>query len=572
MDTKIEIQKLIAEALQKAFSVNVPVEEIHLEHPADRSHGDWATNVAMALTKEIGQNPRQIAEQLVATFPQKVIVEKVEVAGPGFVNFTLAKEVLWKSVLQVLSDKDSYGNSGALQGKRIMVEFAHPNPFKSFHIGHLRNIILGESICRMLESQGAEIVRTNYQGDVGMHIAKCLWSLRTVDSANYPTSADEKVALLGKNYALGAQAFEESEEAKSEIKEINKKIYSKEDPEINRLWDLGKDWSLEKFHEIYERMGTSFAREYMESEVSDDGLKRCHEALEKGILEESDGAIVFRGDKYGLDTRVFINSEGLPTYEGKEMGLAYREFTDFGDIDLCIHNVGSEQISFFKVTFKVEELLSPELFAGKQYHNAYELVGLKSGKMSSRKGQVVLGNDILNEAVQKIIEVVKQRGDEQYDAEMAEKVGVGAVKFSFLKVSAFKYLAFDMDASLSFEGDSGPYVQYTYARAMSLLREAGEVNPPADYVGAASAELAIMAQLIRFAEIVQLAVSEYSPHHIVGYLSELGQLFSSFYNQFPVLKESDEKKKKARIALTAATAQVIKNGLRLLGIETVERM
>lgn len=578
------IRASISKAVRNAYSYSISIQDIMLERPQDESHGDWSANIAMTLASQLRKSPREIADKIVSELKKSKSekIEKVETADPGFVNFKLADNQYIQNLEQILREEEDYGNSDRLSGKRIMIEFAHPNPFKAFHIGHLRNIILGESLVRLTESQGAKVIRANYQGDVGMHIAKCLWALKDIDSKNYPDTADEKVALLGKLYAKGASAFEEDPKAKQEITAINKKIYTKEDSQINKLWTLGKKWSLEKFHEIYKRLYTTFEREYFESETLDTCKKYIEKAQEKGILKESQGAIVFDGSKYGLDTRVFLNSEGLPTYEGKELGLAYMEFTDYGNIDLCIHNVAVEQISFFKVTFKVEELLEPKLFKDRQYHNAYEFVGLKKGKMSSRKGNVILGNDILNEAHNKIAKVISDRKEITNKEETAEIIGVGAVKWSFLKISPFKYLAFDLESSLNFDGDSGPYLQYTYARSRSILREAeksetdkktiGNILDSKESVLQSDEEKSLLRWLERFPEVVEKASIDYSPNLICSYLFDLAQRFNSFYKNNPVLKAEREEDKIARLALTKATSIVIKRGLDLLGIKTVEKM
>jgi arginyl-tRNA synthetase len=566
---KHNIQQLISTALKAQFDIERQAESIHLEHPADAAHGDWSTNVAMTLAKELQTNPRDIATKLVAELQSKLPeIEKVELAGAGFINFYISPSIFKQTLATVLQQAEKYGKGEALVGKRIMLEYAHPNPFKSFHIGHLRNILLGVSLIQLLENQSAEVIPVNYQGDVGMHIAKCLWSFRKVSPDTYPTTADERVKLLGACYAEGADLFEKDEAIQAEIKDINKLIYTGEDAQITELWELGKKWSLEKFQEIYDRVGAKFVKQYMESEVMELGVAKVNEAIEKGILEESEGAVIFDGTKYGMDKRVFLNSQKLPTYEGKELGLAYREFTDYGNIDLCIHNVAVEQISFFKVTFKVEELLDSAMFAGKQYHNAYEFVGLKKGKMSSRTGNVILGNDILNDAREKIGEFMK----EAPDADIAEKLGVAAVKYSFLKVSPRTYLAFDFDESLSFEGDSGPYLMYTFTRAKSMLNQAdGYQMPDLQNVLGSEVEGALLKHLGKFPEVTATAAAEYAPHLIALYLHGLAQLYNTFYNSLPVLK-AEEPDRSARLALTAATAQVIQNGLKLLGIETVERM
>lgn len=566
---KLDIIKQINKALGKEL-----VQASDLVYPPSWSDfGDISFN-CFFLMKKFSKPADKIAENIVSKIVISSIIIKIEAAGP-WVNFILDKEKLAEDVLKEIGkQKDGYGENNELKGKNIMVEFAHPNPFKSFHIGHLRNIFLGESIVRILETEGAKVIRTNYQGDVGMHIAKCLWAFQKVAKSKYPKTADKKVALLGKCYSKGAAAYEKNKKAQAEIVEINKKIYSCEDKKINQLWELGKKWSLEKFHEIYSRVYTTFDKEYMESEVIDDGLKYVAKALEKGILKKSQGAVVFDGKKYGFDTRVFLNSEGLPTYEGKELGLAYREFKDFGKIDLCMHVVAVEQKSFFKVTFKVEELLNKRIFKGKQYHHAYEFVGLKKGKMSSRKGEVVLGDDILNEANEKILKIVKSRKEIKNKKDVAEIVGIGAAKYGFLKISPFKYLAFDIEESVSFSGDSGPYLQYTYARIQSIVRKSKIKNQKSKILYSKlieNKEHGLVLKLAKYPGVVLKAGKNYDPSEIAKYLFELAKEFNDYYHSVPVLK-AEKEVRQARLALITAVSQVIKNGLDLLGIKTVDEM
>jgi arginyl-tRNA synthetase len=250
------------------------------------------------------------------------------------------------------------------------------------------------------------------------------------------------------------------------------------------------------------------------------------------------------------------------------------EFEDYGHIDLCIHNGAVEQLSYFKVVFKVLELLDPEKYKGKNYHTAYEFVGLKTGKMSSRKGIVVLANDVIDEAHKRIAGVIADR-DLADKEEVAETIGVGAVKYSFLSVNPNTYFSFDLETSLSFEGNSGPYLQYTYARANKILLDYAEIDFQLDvneYVFAEKEEIELLEKLVLYPEVVIEAGKGLNTNEIATYIFDLAQLFNSFYKQHQILNMTDEQVKKSRIALTAATAQVIKNGLNLLGIKTVERM
>jgi len=612
-EQKSFVNELAGFIRQALVALGIEAENIKVDRTTEAGFGDFSSNVAMQLAKSLGRNPRELADEVIAELEKNPefgkYVEKVEVAGPGFINFFLKKDVFVEELSRIFNWKDKPDFS-VLQGKKIMFEYAHPNPFKSFHIGHLRNIVLGESLIRILESLGAEVIRVNYQGDVGMHIAKSLWAmLEKVKTGEFSPedveqkSSYEKMKLIGELYAYGATKFEEDENIKKEIKDLNYAIYTihqekflAEKPDwqpfkkysdylenpnldmkkIEEFYELGKKWSLDEFHRIYERLYSTFAREYMETETmyfSDSNVKR---AIEQGVLEESEGAVIFKGEKYGLDTRVFLNSLRLPTYEGKELGLGELKLADFGEVDLHIHNVAVEQISFFKVTFKVKELLDPRNYKGKQYHNAYEFVGLISGKMASRKGKVVLAEDVLDEAKDLLEPLMNEKGiDESAKSEALEKIAVGAVKYSFLNISPFKYLAFDINSSVNFEGDSGPYLLYTFARGNKLVQDAaGEIEFATNKLLALTSEqeLKLIKHLADFANVIIEAGKQLAPNYLTTYLFELSQVFNSFYKTSPVLNEPDPELKQARLLLTKLTTQVLEQGLSLLGIKTVERM
>lgn len=566
------IVKLLEQVIEKSFH-----SKIRVHYPQRVEHGDFSTNIALQLAGIYKKSPFEIACQLQKKLQSLVgdDIKAIEVIKPGYINFFLQEVVYRREIERVLVDKETYGSNNSLKNKRIMVEYGHPNPFKVMHIGHLRNFCVGESIVRLLESSAAEVIRTNYQGDVGKHVAKTVWEIqRKIKNENLDIedlegkTVDERVEFLGKSYARGAVSYDEDKNAQQAIQEVNAAIYQKNDPQIVHIWQLGVRWSLEKFHEMYKRLGTHFEREYMESETIELAYKKVDEALKKGILKKSQGAVVFEGEKYGLDTRVFLNSKGFLTYEGKELGLAVMEFSEYGLLDLCIHNVAVEQLSFFKVTFKVEHLLEPALFQSKQYHNAYEFVGLKKGKMSSRTGRVVTAQSILDEAHEKIRTVVGENKMALTEEEI-DTIAVGAVKYSYLKMSPFKYLAFDLEESLSFTGDSGPYLQYTYARAKSVLKKFS--NQSKDKKTAHNQhfeqhEIAVVRHLMRFSDTVKRAEIEYSPHYIASYLNDLAQLFNSFYTTCPIRNNI------LRLNLTEACAHVLKNGLHLLGIDTLEKM
>ena len=439
----------------------------------------------------------------------------------------------------------------------------------------------------------------------------------------------EKVDFLGKAYVAGNKAYAENEEAKKDIGKINMQIYAKD----LSVWDLYKttrQWSLDYFETIYKRVGSHYDRYYFESEVYESGKKNVLNGLEKGIFIKSDGAIIFPGEKFGLHNRVFITSEVNATYEGKDMGLGPLQFSEYHP-DLIIHVVGPEQASYFQVVFEALAQLFPET-RGKEYHLIYGWVKLKHGKMSSRSGNVVLGEWLIEEAKEKIYNIleksrskdnkngqpasVRQLADSgEAREEIAEKAAIAAVKYSFLKVSTQQQISFDIEESVSFEGDSGPYLQYTYARARSVLRKADtkreassgkreENNASSPLLSLSGGiggvilnieEKEVLRMLYKFPEIVSSAAVTYSPSVVCKYLYELASAFNTFYNKHSILgaaKEVQSSKFKVqsneakglamkqfsnettnfRLFLTAATAQVLKNGLYLLGIETLERM
>ncbi|MDO8460861.1 MAG: arginine--tRNA ligase, partial [bacterium] len=512
----MEVKNEIISSLKKALKdLGIEGVEPELDVPKDDSHGDYSSNAAMAAfsssrlrpaERDFGgqakfKTPLELAEEIakklnssLSTLPN---IEKVEAVKPGFINFWLSKDYLLEHLREILGKSSSLASQGSTlqgrQGKKIMVEFAHPNTHKSFHIGHLRNISIGESIVRLLEAGGCNIIRANYQGDVGMHIAKAIYALLYIppfrDDISKVKGIHERVDFLGKTYAAGSKAFEEDETAKKSIKDINYLVYASaqrfqadmgvkpsstdymkfvegrkdEVDKVYKLWKETRQWSLDYFETIYKRVYTHYDRYYFESEcLAGAGLAK--EAVKKGILEENEGAIIFNGKKYGLDTRVFVNSLGLPTYEGKELALAKVQFTEHGRLDKLIHVLGPEQVSFTKVTFKVEDLLGMQ--KNQQYHLVYGWVRLKEGKMSSRTGNVVLGDWLLDEAKTRI-----KKEFTDMDEEAAEKIAVGAVKYSMLKFSTASDISFSFDESISLEGNSGPYIQYTFARTQSVLRK-----------------------------------------------------------------------------------------------------
>ncbi len=497
-------------------------------------------------------------------------IDKIAQAG-HYINFFLNPKTLAKNVLSAVDKKD-FGRSKSGKGQKIMVEFAHPNTHKAFHIGHLRNITTGESMSRIFENAGYKVVRANYQGDVGLHIAKCMWGIaRTMDEyeATKKKSAEEKAKFLGRVYALGGQAYEKDEQTKKEIVDLNEKIYAGGDKELNKIYKETRQWSLDYFEIIYKRVGTHFDRLYFESEVFERGIGIVEDCVKKGILEASQGAVIFAGEKYGLHNRVFLNSKGLPTYEAKDLALAELQLKEYNP-KVIFHLVAKEQTEYFRVVFKALEFVLPKS-KGREEHLVYGWVSLKEGKMSSRTGNVVLGEWLLDEVKNKIRELVKDH--EIKDAEeVTEKVAMAAVKYSFLRTGATNDIAFDINESVSLTGDSGPYLLYIVARIKSIFRKYGQrLGKLAIPEVIEPAEKNLLNQIVEFEEVAARAAKEHDPSKIAHYLLDLAQSFNNFYNLCPVLK-SEGVALSFRLHLIKAVEQAMTKGLYLLGIETVEEM
>ena len=550
----------IVKSLQKATGIK----EAHLEFPENEAHGDYATNIALVSAKKKKKKPKELAEEVIKKLQKDKdlakIVSKIEVAGPGFINFFLSKEALLGELKQVPKEKDSYGKSNIFKSKRIMVEFAHPNTHKPFHIGHLRNITTGEAIVRILEAVGAKVIRVNYQGDIGLHIAKAIWGIKKTGFKD-PKDVKKRMDYLGRAYITGNSAYEKDDKSKGEIGRINRDLYKGEDKKLVKLYQTTRKWSLDYFDEIYERVYTKFDRLYFESEVANPGKAIALEALKKGILIRSQGAVIYPGKKMGLHNRVFVTSEGLATYEAKDLGLARLQFAEFKP-GLILHVVGPEQKEYFEVLFKALEEINPTT-KGKEVHLIYGWVRLKEGKMASREGKVVLGDWLINEIKREIVETYKT------PEKIAEQVAIAAVKYSFLKPSLSQEIAFDIEESISLDGNSGPYLQYTYARTQSVLGKAKTQDTKYDKQDINDEEALLLRSFPRFSETIIDAAKNYSPNLLANYLFDLAQKYNNFYNQHRIIGSENQG---LRIMLTVAVGQILKNGLTLLGIKTPERM
>lgn len=552
------LEQIITEAVQNLFgqSVAAPVTR------PDEQFGDYATNVALQLAKPLARAPREIAEQLAeylrSAAPQ---IADVSVAGPGFINLKLTDGALLEGVGQA--------STPTFQGKKVLMEYSDPNPFKPLHAGHLYTTLVGDTIARLVEHAGAEVVRLNYGGDVGLHVGKSMWAIiQTLGGENPDKLAEipesERPAWLGARYVEGNNAYEDDPAAHDEIVAVNKHVYqlhadNDHDSAFAQIYWTCRQWSYDYFQVLYQELQVHpFDRMIPESEVAPLGVKTVREQFEKGVYKESNGAIVFEGEPYGLHTRVFINSQGLPTYEAKDVGLMLMKWQDY-HYDYSYYITANEQAQYFQVMFKSVEQFLPEA-AERAISITHGLVKLQGGvKMSSRKGNVVTALEILAAA--------REAGTET-GTNPSEDTILAAVKYAFAKNRIGGDIAYDPRESIALEGNSGPYLQYAHARARSILRKAGDtpVMSPTDLT---ADERSLTRKLTAYAEAVDTAVAELLPHHICTYLYDLAQAFNRFYEHNRVI--GDERQAE-RLWLVTQYANTLQAGLELLGIVAPEKM
>ena len=555
---KATLEKRIAEVCKELFGTEADIE---LTRPEEQ-FGDYATNVALQLSKQLGKNPREIAETLAVKLREMLAqqISNITVAGPGFINLKLADQAL----MDMLDAKPHQ----TLTGQTVVAEYSDPNPFKVLHAGHLYTSVVGDAVANLLEQAGATVHRVNFGGDVGLHVGKAVWAILRELGGEHPEKLREipeaeRSDWMARAYVEGTQAYEEAAAAKTEIIELNKRVYelhnnNEHNSPFAQIYWTCRQWSYDYFAAFYPRIGTNFEKYYPESETAPLGLQTVREHLGP-VYEESDGAVIFDGEKYGLHTRVFINSAGLPTYEAKDVGLIMKKWQDY-KFDQSIVITGNDIIEYMKVVLKSIEQFEPKL-AARSRHLTHGIVKLAGGtKMSSRKGNILRATDVLNAASEANHKLTGQHNDQTV---------LGAVKYAFLKNRTGGDIMYDPAESVSLEGNSGPYLQYAHARARSILRKAGEEGRVEDGVSLQPDERSLVRTITEYSEVVDRAVAELIPHHICTYLYELAQTFNRFYEHNRVIGDS---RQNLRLGLVSQYSATLKSGLELLGIAAPEQM
>ena len=588
---KQELKKVI----QKLYNLDFDPE---ITPSPENIDADYSSNAPLKLAKELHKPPMEIAKEIetfisakggfrsaaargLARSPRgdgrerRDPVADIDVSAPGFLNISLSDDYLTTFIDNFNPDI----SSDKFAGKTIICEFSDPNPFKVLHVGHLYTSIVGDSIARLFEYAGAQVIRANFGGDVGLHVAKTMYALekKPLDSLT--------IEDIAKCYVEGTAAYDDDETAHQTITKLNKEIYKintedLHDSDLAKLYWRGRELSYDYFNQFYDSIGVKFDKYYPESSVAGLGLKTVKEQLEKGVYEVSNGAVIFNGEKFGLHTRVFINQEGVPTYETKDVGLIFTKWQDY-HFDKSVVITGSEQLDYMKVVLKSVEQYASDLVE-KTAHLTHGLVKLPGGvKMSSRKGNFLKAVDVLD--------MVKDALKSEYDS-TDEIVSLAATKYAFLKYKMGGDIIFDPKESVKMTGNSGPYLLYACVRAKKIMASANNASEEhnrrrGDYgateprndgrEGAfrrsiiADAERSLKKKMLEYRGMLDEAVSEMAPHKVANYLYELAQHFSRFYESCPVIGSDQEKE---RIKLVKVYLNIMAHGLNLLGINVPEEM
>ncbi|MEM3690474.1 MAG: arginine--tRNA ligase, partial [Candidatus Micrarchaeia archaeon] len=539
------------------------------------------------LSKQLKRSPNEIASELAEKIKSeenlKGIIEEAVAKGPYLNIFLRAGFVAERTVKQILSEK----RRASSVNKRVMVEFSQPNTHKEFHIGHLRNVALGDAMVRLLRERGFEVIAANYIGDVGAHVAKSLWCILKFHKQELErVPEDKRSEFLSRVYVEATQKSEEAEKngdtsVKEEIAEIGRRLEAR-DPELTKLWQVTREWSLAEFKRIYKELDVKFDVYFFESEVEERGKQIVKELLQRGIAKMSEGAIIMDLKSYGLDVFLLLRRDGTALYSTKDIALAVEKFEKF-KIERSIYVVGAEQKMYFEQLFKTLELMGFKQ-ARNCYHLAYGLVMLEEGKMSSRAGNVVSYRSFAERVMQRALQEVEKRHPEwsaQQKEETARRIAIGAMKFGMLNQDNNKPIIFNIERSIDFEGDTCAYVQYAYTRASSIIRKNEEENNEKvkfkDIRKIKFSEMrdesekSLCKKLLEFESVKEKAASEYKPFLIPKYLLELAKSFNTFYNQCPIIKaESDVRR--ARLLILESVRKVIREGLNLCGVEVLESM
>ncbi|MCK8620979.1 arginine--tRNA ligase [Prevotella sp. E13-27] len=592
MNIETLISNAAGEAVKALYGMDATEKMLQLQKTRSEFEGNLTLVVfpfVKAAKKSPEQTAQEIGEYLVANCSA---VEKYNVVK-GFLNLSIG-DGAWLQLLQAMDQDDRFGMKTANEDSPlVMIEYSSPNTNKPLHLGHVRNNLLGWSLAQIMEANGNKVVKTNIVNDRGIHICKSMLAWLKYGNGETPESSGKKGDhLIGDYYVafdkhyreevkeLVAQGMDE-EKAKQEaplIKEAHEMLvkWENNDPEVRALWEKMNNWVYAGFDETYKKMGVGFDKIYYESQTYLKGKAKVEEGLAKGLFERHEDNSVWADlTNEGLDQKLLLRSDGTSVYMTQDIGTAEMRFQDY-PIDKMIYVVGNEQNYHFQVLSILLDRLGFKW--GKELvHFSYGMVELPNGKMKSREGTVVDADDLMELMVEDAYKTSMELGKfddmtEEERREIARIVGMGALKYFILKVDARKNMLFNPEESIDFNGNTGPFIQYTYARIRSILRKAPSMTSPTSSTSLSSKEIELIQKMSEFGAAVEQAGKDYSPSGIANYCYELTKVFNQFYHDFSILNEPDVQKKAVRLMLAKNVAKIIKNGMGLLGIEVPERM
>ena len=555
------MKDIIVRLIAKEVGLKVSEVENLIEVPPREDMGDFAFP-CFELAKKEKKNPMKIAEDLVKKFRKKISEEISNVDFNGaYVNFFIDKKILATRVLAEVGKK-GFGENSFGKGKKIVIEFSQPNTHKAFHVGHIRGTSLGESLARIFEASGEKVVRMNYSGDTGMHIAKWIWCYRKYHAREKLSDDESWIAGI---YVDAIKRLKKNEDLQIEVDVINKKIEDKSDEEINELWKKTRTASIKSWEKIYSELNTRFDKHYFESEVELGGKKVAEDLLKKKIAKKDD-AVFMDLKNYNLGVWVLLRKDGTVLYSAKDIALANKKLKEF-PADRYLVALGDEQKMHFQQLVKTLELMKFKKWKNYGFLN-FGLVRFPEGRMSSRTGKNVLYSDFLEEVKNIAKERLENRDAGGNLDEKALKISIAAIKYSMLKQDSKKVMIFNPKEAVSFEGDTGPYLLYSYARASSIVRKV-KSKAKVKIFDLKDVEIKLLKKIDLFPKIVEKAYENLAPNLIANYSFELCQIFNEFYHSCPVLGSVEEG---FRLKLVDAFRISLKKCLDLLGIEALEEM
>ncbi|MFN8275270.1 MAG: arginine--tRNA ligase [Flavobacteriaceae bacterium] len=592
MSLSVTLTKQIQKALAEIFQVSI--EKVEFQATRKEFPGD-ITVVLFPFLKMVKSNPAEIGKSI----GDYLLAHSTQVSSynvvSGFLNLVISDDY-YISYFAQIKDNPTYGFvSPKPDASAVMVEYSSPNTNKPLHLGHVRNNLLGYSVAEILKASGKKVYKVQIINDRGIHICKSMLAWQKFGNGETPKSSGLKGdKLVGKYYVAFDQAYREQikdlmtqgkteEEAKKQapiIIEAQQMLLDWEagKPEVVELWKTMNQWVYDGFDATYKRMGVDFDRYYYESNTYLLGKEVVQIGLEKGIFEKDpDGSVWIDLTADGLDRKIVLRSDGTAVYMTQDIGTAIQRVKDFPDVGGMVYTVGNEQDYHFKVLFLILQKLGFS-WSESLFHLSYGMVDLPSGKMKSREGTVVDADDLMDEMAQTAGELSSELGKlEGYSDDEKNKlynvIGLGALKYYILKVDPKKRILFNPEESVDFAGNTGPFIQYTYARIQSILRKADfDWSASISSVELHEKEKELIKQLQQFPEVIQSAAQNHSPALVANYMYELVKEYNSFYQSVSILGEPDNDRKVFRVQLSALVAQVVKSGFGLLGIEVPERM